>query len=145
MSIIEFIIPGKLQAKQRPRMNGATRRMYTKRETRIAEAFIREHFSSQFHTHQPFRGPVSLEIEFYREPPVSWAKWRQRAAVDGLYMDDIGADLDNKVKTISDALNNIAYKDDRQIVSLCAKKTFAHKDYTYIRIQEYEQAAKPDA
>ena len=141
--IIEFEIPGRLQAKQRSRYARKTGHMYTPKETVNAESYVREYFAGLFHTHMPFSGPVSVEIEFYRIPPVSWAKWKRLECIDGGYYDDLGSDLDNKAKTVLDALNHVAFTDDRQVCSLLVRKGFSARDFTLIRIEEYSQPVKP--
>lgn len=137
--VLTFQLPGKLKAKQRPR---STKRghMYTPKETINAESYIKEYFANRFPNFEPFGGPVSLEIDFYRRIPTSWPKWKQQARD---LLDDCGSDLDNKAKTVLDALNGVAYTDDRQIFDLRVRKSFAEHDFTSIKITEYEQPMKP--
>ncbi len=154
---LELEIPGKLTAKQRARSTRSGH-IYTPKGTVLAEAYIREVFANAFPVHVPYSGPVAIVIYCYRIPPVSWPKWKRSACLvenpgtagsrenpgGGLYIDDCGSDLDNRVKTILDGLNHVAFRDDRQIFSLVAKKCFdAEKDYTYIQICEYKQAINP--
>lgn len=141
-SVLEMTIPGKLKAKQRARTT-KTGHTYTPRDTVVAEAYIREHFSNHFPAHKPLEGPVSIEIEVYRVPPQSWAKWRREAALNGTYLDAMGADLDNKVKTVMDALNRVAFIDDSQVIHVTARKCFDAFDHVYVRIEEHPQATKP--
>ena len=48
-------------------------------------------------------------------------------------------DLDNLIKSVLDALNNVAYEDDKQIVSIRADKSYADKDFIYLEIRQYEE------
>ena len=43
-------------------------------------------------------------------------------------------DLDNMVKSIADGLNNVAYKDDSQIISLHAWKYPAEKGHEHVNV-----------
>ncbi len=47
-----------------------------------------------------------------------------------------GADLDNKLKVILDALEGIAYEDDKQVIHIDAKKIMhSESDYAEIRVE----------
>jgi Holliday junction resolvase RusA-like endonuclease len=52
---------------------------------------------------EPIVGPVRVEVSF-------WRSSKRRC------------DLDNLVKSVTDALNGLAYVDDQQIVELVARK-----------------------
>ena len=43
-------------------------------------------------------------------------------------------DLDNLIKSITDALNGVAYKDDSQIVAVVSRKMFAPRSNSIVRI-----------
>jgi len=83
--------------KGRPRFS---KHAYTPQKTRDAEAFIRSKLSGI----TPIDGDCKVVIELY-------GKTRLRG------------DCDNYAKLITDSLNGIAYKDDRQIVSLNITKS----------------------
>lgn len=63
---------------------------------------------------RPLTGRVALHLDLYPKRPQDWAK---RAAKDPDYWDDdvLCIDLGNCEKVTSDALNGIAWKDDKQI------------------------------
>lgn len=44
-------------------------------------------------------------------------------------------DLDNLVKALKDALTGIVWKDDAQIVSLCARKTYGDRPAIYVKVK----------
>ena len=47
-----------------------------------------------------------------------------------------GADLDNKLKVVLDALEGIAYEDDKQVIHIDAKKIMhSESDYAEIRVE----------
>lgn len=62
---------------------------------------------------EPFAGRIAVEIDLYPHRPLDWQK---RAAKDPLTWDDTVQclDLGNCEKVLSDALNGIAYIDDKQ-------------------------------
>ena len=46
-------------------------------------------------------------------------------------------DIDNIAKIILDALNQLAFKDDNQIVKLDIEKIYSEEEKVYIKIEEY--------
>ena len=48
-------------------------------------------------------------------------------------------DADNIVKIICDALNNIAYKDDTQVVDLQVKKIYGGTEKVIVEIEEIKE------
>jgi Holliday junction resolvase RusA-like endonuclease len=101
--IMRMTVPGDPIPKGRPRFTRSGH-AYTPARTRNAEKAIavlalqamRKHGSKQ-----PSCGPVALSISFYVRRD---------------------ADIDNLVKLVSDALNRIAYNDDRQVMALQAAR-----------------------
>jgi crossover junction endodeoxyribonuclease RusA len=63
--------------------------------------------------HQPLQGRVSLHVQLYPQRPQDWAR---RAKRDPLTWDDDVRciDLGNAEKVLSDALNGVAWFDDKQ-------------------------------
>lgn len=110
-----FIVPGHPQTKHRPRFyNG---QVLTSKKTRIAEQAIGYHARRVFR--EPLAGDIALNIIFY-------LKNKQNLA-----------DIDNLTKCVQDALNKIAYKDDRQISILTVQRLFDKENpRTEISIQE---------
>ena len=96
-------IPGQPVPKERPRFGKG--RGYTSKATRDAEARVASSFQEQAGlTHtitEPLTGPVKFVARFYRK-------------------NNVTADLDNCLKLTSDALNGIAWVDDKQIKKLRA-------------------------
>lgn len=102
---MEFEVFGKPVPKQRARTVGG--HTYTPATTRQAEEAIAIVVKSQMRARgqEPLAGAVQAEFHFYGASAT--------------------ADIDNLSKLVQDALNGIAYDDDRQIVALLA---FKHKD-----------------
>jgi Holliday junction resolvase RusA-like endonuclease len=79
--------------------------------------------------------PVEIEIKFYRKVPdcVFVAKDRNRPKVifaNGRKYDTQRPDIDNLCKFVLDALHNVVYSDDSQVVKLTATKMVDHQ-YPY--------------
>ena len=67
------------------------------------------------HFDEPFNGPVALALAFYMKRPKSRKK-------DNYVMTT--PDLDNLEKAFLDGLNEVAYKDDKQVVVKSAVKRY---------------------
>ena len=116
--MVTLFIPGKPVAKARPRMtrNG---HVYTPQKTVDFEALVAQIAAPHFP--KPLTGPVKLTVWAVFEIPksISGARaWRERASRPHTQSPDV----DNVAKAVSDALNGIAYQDDRQIFELTARK-----------------------
>lgn len=94
-------IPGPPVGKARPRVYG--RHAITPKKTLDAEARIFTEFRRAYPDAQPLDGEVLMFVEF----------WMPRQGKP---------DLDNLLKTVMDALNGVAYRDDAQITRLNAAK-----------------------
>jgi crossover junction endodeoxyribonuclease RusA len=93
--LAKFTVIGEPIAKARPRWTGRGQ-TYTPRPTRDGEAHIQDCCFVADPTLRPKLGLIFLRVEFH--------------------MAGLGrADLDNMLKLVADALNGIAWHDDRQI------------------------------
>lgn len=114
MNELSFTVYGKPKGKDRPRVckNGHA---FTTKSTKEYERLIRKTFQAKYPHWIPTSEPVKLEIYTYFPIPASWSKKKQKQAEEGLVPCMVKPDLDNIGKTI-DALNGIAFVDDKQIV-----------------------------
>lgn len=109
--MIDVTVPWKPHAKGRPRFVKATGTAYTPAETRKAEAAIRDAFlESVGPDFEPFTEPVSIEVE------LGDTEFRLVIRECDKHTNlKLRGDIDNYMKTIGDALNKVAWVDDRQI------------------------------
>lgn len=91
----ELTVPGDPQSKGRPRVYQG--HGITPTRTREAENRVYSEWRSRYPNLPPYEGPVCLALTF-------WTATRR------------GRDWDNLAKLFTDALNGVAYKDDRQII-----------------------------
>ena len=118
MKRFEFTVSGRPKGKGRPRMT-KTGHVYTPPETKRYESEIRQAFLRQ--GGESFGGaPVMVEVEALFPMPVSWTK-KDRAERDGTYCEN-KPDLDNITKVALDALNSVAWTDDKTVAVLIAQK-----------------------
>jgi Holliday junction resolvase RusA-like endonuclease len=124
--IIQIIIPGRIQPKERPRFDSRHGRVYTPKATRNSNNLIAWH-ARKVRPAEPFIGPVDVRIVFVLP------KTKKNRSVYATSR----TDLDNLVKTVCDALNRIIWKDDAQVVSLSAYKTRGDDPRTEITVKPW--------
>ena len=133
----EFKIPGKAQAKQRPRM-GRSGIVYTPKETLIYENYVKmcySDYANQFGW-LPYENQVRAEIEVLVAVPKSDSKTKKKAKIEGMIRPAVKPDCDNLAKSILDSLNGLAYHDDKQVVELSIKKYYAENAEVRVRLTE---------
>ena len=133
----EFKIPGKAQAKQRPRM-GRSGVVYTPKETLVYENYVKmcySDYANQFGW-LPYENQVRAEIEVLVAVPKSDSKTKKKAKIEGMIRPTVKPDCDNLAKSILDSLNGLAYHDDKQVVELVVKKYYAENAEVKIKLSE---------
>lgn len=133
----EFKIPGKAQAKQRPRM-GRSGIVYTPKETLVYENYVKMcylDYAQQFGW-LPYENQVRAEIEVLVAVPKSDSKTKKKAKIEGMIRPTVKPDCDNLAKSILDSLNGLAYQDDKQVVELSIKKYYAENAEVRVRLTE---------
>ena len=127
---VKFIIPGPAQAKQRPRVNRNTGRIYTPGATHKYEKLVKESYGDNSCFEDQF---ISIKITFKFEVPKSYSKKKRAEALAG-DLRPTKADIDNYIKSVLDGLNKVAFLDDRYIFSIEASKIFAEEAETIVEI-----------
>ena len=133
----EFKIPGKVQAKQRPRFSKSGI-VYTPKETRVYEDFVRVCYSDYANQYQwePYDGQLRAEIEVFIQVPKSDSKLNKQAKIIGEIRPTTKPDCDNLAKSILDSLNGWAYRDDKQVIELSVKKFYAEQSEVKVKLME---------
>ena len=133
---IKLVIPGKAQAKQRPRIgrNGA----YTPQKTKNYENWIKTIFIQNYPVMKPLETPLRVSIVLNVEIPTSISKKKQIEMINGSILPTKKPDVDNVAKSILDALNGLAYRDDKQIIYLQVTKRYAGFSNAEVLIEEME-------
>lgn len=108
-------------AKARPRVtvqNGKAR-AYTPAKTKQSEWAIKQSFLATYADAAPLEGPLELSVLVILPMPKSIPKKRQATAKP-----TARPDVDNYLKTVLDALNTLAWKDDAQVTSAVIIKNY---------------------
>lgn len=128
-------IKEKAIGKQRPHFNSYTKKAYTPEKTRNFEEIIRLKFINKYKigiepSNNPFR--VKIAVEF--KPPAKTTKKEKMILNKKPFIKK--PDIDNIAKTILDAFNGLAYKDDSQVAELIIKKEYGLEDRIVIVLEK---------
>lgn len=113
-------------AKARPRYN-KNGIAYTDKKTKEAEKYIAYSYINQ-NGKTLLDGPIEVEVNCFYKVPKSYSKKDKEKAKEGRLYKVTRPDVDNLAKTVLDALNEVAYEDDRLITGLKVTKAYAKDD-----------------
>lgn len=139
---IAFVIPGVPVAKGRPKFarRGAFVTTYTPEKTAIYENLVKVKAEQAMAGRQMIEGAVSVVIWLYVTPPASWSQKKQREALAGSIFPTSKPDVDNVVKGIFDACNDIVWRDDKQACDVVVKKRYADTARATVQVRELVKA-----
>ena len=133
---ILFEVEGDPFGWQRAGQNRETGAVYTKSETRRHEELIAWAYKAKYHAYQFPKGtPIELTVIAYMRIPKSATKVKREQMLARKIRPTVKADWDNLGKLVSDALNGIAYDDDKCIVDAMVRKFYSDKPRTKIIIR----------
>lgn len=142
--VIEFEVP-EVRGQGRPRFSkfsGAYKdRKDIEYERLIRECFYRaceDEIKNVFNAKVdiPSKRPIVIEITAVFKIPKNLPKYvkEEIKECDYYYVPQTKPDLDNIAKAVLDALNGIAYDDDKQVVELACEKGYSSKDHSYLHV-----------
>lgn len=139
MKTVSFIIPGNPKGKGRPRVvnrNGFSK-AYTPKDTAMYENLVRVEYELQTNRYR-FDDDVALEmvIDAYYEIPKSASKKKKELMMSGTIRPKKAPDADNIIKSVADSINNVAYRDDAQIVDCRCRKYYSDEPRVEVTIKE---------
>lgn len=131
---VEFTVPG-LHGKDRPRFT-RTGHVYTTKATADFEEKIRWCYRQAVKGPiVPADGPVRVVVKAYHPVPKCAPKYKRAAMLAGDIKPLVKVDIDNVAKLVMDALNGLAYLDDKQVVQLEGYKKYAVEPAVYVRVE----------
>lgn len=127
--MISFTVPAVPVAQPRHRIgviNGKGRAFQASKTHPIHafKASVRQAFTSK-HSGPPIEGPIALEAVFVLPRPKAMC-WKSREMPRAPHTKR--GDLDNLLKGVKDALNELAWRDDGQVCEVVATKFIASGD-----------------
>ena len=131
---ISFTIYGQPVAKGRTKFSG---HVYTPPKTKEYEENVKALFLSNFGM-LPFNKDAKLCVEIYAwyQIPKSKPKQVKENMRLEIIRPTVKPDLDNVIKIIMDALNGVAYPDDKQVVEIHAIKRYSDDPCVTVMIEE---------
>jgi len=138
MLMVNFTVYGPPQGKARPRFRkiGNFVQTYTPAKTKSYEDEIKMFAKAAMGATEPLETPVEVFLYIRNSVPASYSKKRTEACLSGQEKPINKTDIDNIAKAFLDGMNGIVYKDDRQVVELHAKKTYAEIAAVEVLIKE---------
>lgn len=123
---VAFVVPGTPVGKGRPKFarRGNFVSTYTPEKTASYENLVKVKAQEAMTGIPVFAGAVVVEIALFVTPPASWSQKKQREALAGKIFPTSKPDVDNVIKGIFDAMNEIVWKDDKQAVDLVVRKRY---------------------
>jgi Holliday junction resolvase RusA-like endonuclease len=139
---VSFAVFGDPVAKGRPRFvaNASAAgvqpsgRAYTPARTRRYEATVKEAAKAAMGVLTPTDRPVQMTMVAFMPIPASWSKQKKARAMAGLILPTGKPDLDNLEKSVTDALNEIVYRDDSQICDVTKSKRYSDRPRVVVRL-----------
>lgn len=135
--VIKFKVPA-LRGQGRPRFSKYSGAYKSKKDIEY-ENLIKDCFLKEAKDFEPSKRPVSIHIEVDYKLAKSTPKYvvDEVTYSDHDYVPQTKPDIDNIAKSVLDALNGVAYIDDKQVYSLTCDKFFdttSNTDYLIVII-----------
>ena len=137
MDKVKFTVLGEPKGKGRPRFSTQTGRAFTPKQTVNYETLVHTEYMVQckgFRFPDEERMVVRLRVNSYI--PKSGSKKEKAKKLENIIRPTKKPDMDNVVKMVADALNQVAYKDDTQIVDCQVRKFYSEQPRIEVIIQE---------
>ena len=123
--MITFEVPGAPQGKGRARVTvrSGFAHQYTPDETARYENLIKLYYQKCSNEYIA-SAAVVMQIDAFFAVPASWSQKKRQKALSGRICPVVKPDSDNIAKVVADALNGVAYADDKQICKMSISKSY---------------------
>jgi Holliday junction resolvase RusA-like endonuclease len=137
--MIQFTVFGEPVAQGRPRattINGRIR-MFDPDKSKDYKTYVKL-AASQYAPNKLLECGLGLRVDIYRPIPKNFSKKKTEQAERGVIRPTTKPDADNYVKGVKDALKNVIWKDDSQVVELLVNKWYSTKPRVEVKCWEIE-------
>jgi Holliday junction resolvase RusA-like endonuclease len=76
-----------------------------------------------------------VSIGLFVTPPASWSQKKRHQALERLILPTSKPDIDNCIKGIFDAMNEIVWRDDKQVVDVSVYKRYSERARTDVKVR----------
>jgi Holliday junction resolvase RusA-like endonuclease len=111
--------------------------MYADPDTEASEKVLAEAGSLFMRGRGPTIQPVALLVHAFLRVPESWPKRQKEAALAHAILPTSRPDGDNYLKMAQDALNEIVWRDDSQVVDARIIKRYSDRPALRIEVREF--------
>jgi len=140
---IKFSVPGTPKRKMRVRFGQG--RGYTHPDTVQYENLVKLFFQTRCPNWKPADGAVVLDTIAYFPIPKSKPAWWREMCSNGDMPFLKSPDYDNVSKIVADALNGVAYVDDKQIFDGRSREFYSERPRLNVTLTFYNPIKKPVA
>jgi Holliday junction resolvase RusA-like endonuclease len=140
--MITIELTGEPKGKGRPRFGNG--RAFTPAATRSYEAALRWAAQEAMRSSPPLDGPLVVNVIMFMPIPKSWSKRDRTAALSGELRPTGKPDWDNGAK-VTDALNEIVWRDDSQIVDGRVVKVYSDRPRLVVTVLPFPGTGHPAA
>lgn len=134
---MEFIVEGEPQGKARPRFSRRSETVYTPSKTARYEKEIRQAYIAAGGKMIPEGSYVTVTVDAYFRIPKSYTKRKRLACEHNIIRPNKKPDIDNVLKVVLDALNKVAYEDDKQVIEVICRKWYSRSS-GFLKVQIIE-------
>ena len=136
--MVTYLVEGNPVGKGRPKFarRGNFVSTYTPTKTRDYEDLIKEAARKAMGSNELLETPVTVAIYITVPIPSSYSKKRTEACLSGFERPIKKPDIDNVAKCFLDAMNEIVYKDDTQVLTLHITKVYGTIGMVEVMVKE---------
>lgn len=136
--MIEFTVPGAPVGKGRPRIGRVAghARMFTPEKTANYENLVRHCAAVAMAGRSPIVGACIAVLDVIVPVPQSWSKKKQAQALAGEVRPTTKPDIDNVLKALADAMNQVVWRDDSQLVQVVMSKAYGAAPGVRVQVRE---------
>ena len=136
--MVTYLVEGNPVGKGRPKFarRGNFVSTYTPTKTRDYEDLIKEAARKAMGSNELLETPVTVAIYITVPIPASYSKKRTEACLSGSERPIKKPDIDNVAKCFLDAMNEIVYKDDTQVLTLHITKVYGTSGCVEVMVKE---------
>ena len=136
--LMTYMVEGNPVGKGRPKFarRGNFVSTYTPTKTRDYETVIKEAARKAMGSNELLETPVTVAIYITVPVPQSYSKKRTEACLKDIERPIKKPDIDNIAKCFLDAMNDIVYKDDTQVLTLHVTKVYGTVGMVEVMVKE---------
>lgn len=136
---VRFTILGEPKGKGRPRFCRNTGHAITPKDTVNYETLVRMEYGVAYSDFKfPDDAMLDMRIKAFYSIPKSASKKKRASMLANEIRPTKKPDMDNVVKIIADSLNQVAYRDDTQIVDCQCRKFYSDSPRVEVMIKEIQ-------